>query len=138
MGSLCDQQGCWGPPAAVVGTGEAWTHSPTVWGRLMPAQTLWPVGGLLGMPFLPGGYFGQAGWSGETGVCRAASGAAVKGAPQGWRQASAGVGVGGWRSVPSSPGAVGEGKPPRARCSGCPTIMGCPGLGRVPCCLPTA
>ena len=59
MGSLCDQWGCWGPPAAVVGTGEAWTHSPTVWGRLMPAQTLWPVGGLPGMPFLPGWYFGH-------------------------------------------------------------------------------
>lgn len=41
MGSLCDQWGCWGPPAAVVGAGEAWTHSPTVWGQLMPAQTLW-------------------------------------------------------------------------------------------------
>lgn len=46
------------------------------------------------MPFQPRGHFGQAGWSEETGVCRAASGAAVKGAPQRWRQASAMVGVG--------------------------------------------
>lgn len=41
------------------------------------------------MPLQPGGHFGQAGWSGETDVCRAASGAAIKGAWQRWRQASA-------------------------------------------------
>ena len=132
MGSLCDQRGRWGPPAAVVGTGEAWTHSPTVWGRLMPAQTLWPVGGLPGMPFLPGGYFGQAGWSGETGVCRAASGAAVKGAPQRWRQASARVGVGGWRSVPSSPGAVGGGEATEGTLLGVTNHRGVPGTREGP------
>lgn len=50
------------------------------------------------MPFQPGGHFGQAGWSGETGVCRAASGAAIKGPQQRWRRASAIVGAG-WLAV---------------------------------------
>lgn len=35
-----------GPPAAVVGMGKFWTHSPTVWDRLMPAQTLSSWGAL--------------------------------------------------------------------------------------------
>lgn len=96
MGPLCDQWGRWGPPAAVVGVGKAWTHSPTVWGWFMSAQTLWPVGG--SQEWLPGGHFGQTGWPGETGVCRAASGAPVKGAQQTWRQVSTIVGVG-WLAV---------------------------------------
>lgn len=65
MGPLCDQWGCWGPPAAIVGVGKAQTHSPTVWGWFMSAQTLWPVGD--SQECLPGGHFGQTGWSGETG-----------------------------------------------------------------------
>ena len=96
MGPLCDQWGRWGPPAAVAGVGEAWTHSPTVWGWLMPAQTLWLVGG--SQECLPGGHLGQTGWSGETGVCRAAPGATVKGAQQTWHRLSTIVDAG-WLAV---------------------------------------
>lgn len=47
------------------GRGEAWTHSPTVWGPLTPAQTLWPVGGSQECPSSPGGTLDRQGGLGS-------------------------------------------------------------------------
>lgn len=130
-------------PLAVVGAVSLDTQSHCV--GPAPAHP-GPVagGGLPGMPFQPGGHFGQAGWSGEPDVCRAASEAAIKGSGQRWRQASAMV-VAGWLADGPfiSQGWWGMGRPPWTRSSGRPTMLGCPGLetfrvrtGRVPCCWP--
>lgn len=141
MGPLCDQWGRWGPPAAVVGAGEGWTHSPTVWGRLTPAQTLWPVGGSQECPSSLGGTLDRQGGLGRR-VCTGRPGEPPPKGPsrRGARQAPWWA-RDGWRSVGSSPSLAGEGE--AAVGSGQPTVLGCLGFGtlrartgRVFCCWP--
>lgn len=47
------------------GRGEAQTHSPTVWGRPMPAQTLWLAGGSQECPSSLGGTLDRQGGLGR-------------------------------------------------------------------------